>query len=150
MPGDHRDTYATTTLAICILTTVFCGGLTDRVLTIFRMKQPSSDDPNDFEMRPMTRITGGKLVSSPKGIMGRPHYSLVHRTRQNFYAGGKKIWKQFDRDFLMPYFGGPTEVSSARDTNGNNDHLGNYELARQRFDDNEVGYYDDDGDVNGQ
>lgn len=43
MPPQHRDVYVTTTLAIIIITTFICGGLTEKVLTITNMKIPEND-----------------------------------------------------------------------------------------------------------
>ena len=44
MPGPNKDLFATATLSICIFTTIVCGGLTDKILTLTDMK--SIDDAN--------------------------------------------------------------------------------------------------------
>jgi len=52
MPGGHADLYTTTTLCICIATTIVCGGLTEPVLDKMGMKVPRT--PSELE-EPMTR-----------------------------------------------------------------------------------------------
>lgn len=47
MPGERADVYTTTTLCICIATTLVCGGLTEPVLERMGMKVPRT--PNDLE-----------------------------------------------------------------------------------------------------
>jgi len=131
MPGNHREIYATTTLFICIFTTVVCGGLTDRMLTRFGMKQTvggrsergdSPDSGNGVGAHPTT--------SSPTSTSrNRPNYSLTHSTSFRVYHGAKRLFKDIDHRFLRHYFGGPTAVASALD----HDHR-QYELGYQQSD----------------
>jgi len=117
MPGENREVYATTTLFICIFTTVVCGGLTDRMLTKFGMKQGVNDSERgsggrDNANRPsQTSPTDGTSRN-------RPMYSLTHRTSYRVYKGAKRLWKQLDNDVLKIYFGGSTTVTSAVDRDG--------------------------------
>ena len=39
MPGPNKEVYTTVTLTICIFTTVVCGGFTEKILTLFGMKE---------------------------------------------------------------------------------------------------------------
>ena len=47
MPGNHNDVYATATLFICIFTTVVCGGVTEKILTAFGMKNSRGSGHDD-------------------------------------------------------------------------------------------------------
>lgn len=133
MPGKHREIYATTTLFICIFTTVVCGGLTDRMLTRFGMKQMNDSEHGGPECQQTT--------SSPTS-RNRPNYSLPHRTSHRVYKGAKRLWKQIDRQYLKHYFGGSTAVASA--VNQGDNHLGQYELSCQQSDsDDEDSMIDD-------
>jgi len=138
MPGVHREYYATTTLFICIFTTVVCGGLTDRMLTRFGMKQSAGDDSDcDGDASPQN------TVSPTAGGRNRPMYTLTHRTSHRVYRGAKRFWKQLDNNVLKQHFGGSVAVSSAVDQTGD-DNLGNYELGYQHDDsDDEDDYHDE-------
>lgn len=128
MPGKHSEIYATTTLFICIFTTVVCGGLTDRMLTGFGMKE---EIPNDSD-----RGDGGRQqqqTTSPAS-RNRPNYSLTHRTSHRVYKGAKRLWKQLDNQYFKRHFGGAASVTSAADAQAGGDHLGNYELGYQQSD----------------
>lgn len=118
MPGPNKDVYATATLSICIFTTVVCGGLTEGMLTSFGMKQGGQRDSSG-----LSRISFSPSQTSPD----RRGYPLARRASAHVYKGTKRMWKQFDNDFLKPYFGAPNPIETAE--NGD-DHLGNYELGR--------------------
>lgn len=134
MPGNHREVYATATLSICIFTTVVCGGLTNKVLEHFGMKKSNSNRDVEDEMSLKRSPSSPTATVSPTSSF-RPDYSL---SRKKMYKGAKRIWKQFDNDFLKPNFGGATAVASAVD----DDQLGNYELGVQYIDSDD----EDDGD----
>lgn len=141
MPGPNREVYATVTLSICIFTTVVCGGLTDRMLSEFGMKQQPIDVDDD-DGTPMRRVTFSPQAITSAVIQRRP--GVASQTSQRVYKGAKKMWRQIDEDVLKPYFGGSTQVRAAGVTR---DHLGNYELSNlgPLFDDEEG----DTDDVNG-
>lgn len=128
MPGPNREVYATATLFICIFTTVVCGGLTDRMLTEFGMKQPIDDDDSNVnddgvQMRRLT-FTPQSLVNATR--TKRMPGLMSTQTGQRVYKGAKKLWMQMDEEVLKPYFGGSsTRVRSP----AGRDHLGDYELA---------------------
>jgi len=142
MPGLHRETYATTTLFICIFTTVVCGGSTEFVLTRFGMKQESKDDTEMDDDSDRMDVSPRMLSTS----RNRPEYDLTRRASRRVYGGAKRLWKQFDDDVLKVYFGGSTSVMSAENGVGRNadDHLGNYELSNQRETFRTIVYDDDD------
>jgi solute carrier family 9 (sodium/hydrogen exchanger), member 8 len=124
MPGPNREEYATATLSICIVTTVVCGGLTDRVLTQFGMKQsrPSTineEDDDGVQMRRVT-FTPQALVAARASRTG-----LAGRASQKVYKGVKQLWKQVDEDILKEYFGGSTRIGSLNTRDG----MGEYELS---------------------
>ena len=131
MPGPNQQVYATATLSICIFTTVVCGGLTDSMLTRFGMKQSGDDgDEEGEDGMHLNRLTFTPQPSSPD----RRTYPLARRAGRHVYKGAKKIWKQFDDDYLKTYFGGSTEVQSARE---DDPHLGNYELGMMHDEEDE-------------
>ncbi|CAJ1942102.1 unnamed protein product [Cylindrotheca closterium] len=105
MPGNHKEVYSTATLSICIFTIVVCGGFTERMLTMFGMKEdqtpslgmsPSSGD------RVLTRITYEPHTPSRRE-------SLVDRHRRRLHHGIKGIWQRVDENFLMVHFGGDAD-----------------------------------------
>lgn len=133
MPGSHADIYATSTLFICIFTTVVCGGCTEKILTHFGMKQTSASSSN---------VGRDGVPSSPR------------RHRQEL-KGFKRVWKTFDDEVLKTYFGGSTAVTSAAE----NQHLGNFELGNysyevgaqhSEYDDSNHGQFNEDADMNGE
>eukprot|EP00587_Corethron_hystrix_P003756 CAMPEP_0113319948 /NCGR_PEP_ID=MMETSP0010_2-20120614/13943_1 /TAXON_ID=216773 ORGANISM="Corethron hystrix, Strain 308" /NCGR_SAMPLE_ID=MMETSP0010_2 /ASSEMBLY_ACC=CAM_ASM_000155 /LENGTH=519 /DNA_ID=CAMNT_0000177613 /DNA_START=112 /DNA_END=1668 /DNA_ORIENTATION=+ /assembly_acc=CAM_ASM_000155 len=82
MPGPNKDTYASTTLCICMFTTIVLGGFTERLLTDMGMKQTSSTaDRGNY--------TSSLQPSSP----------------ENFYGLKDKIIS-FDERIMKPMFGG--------------------------------------------
>jgi len=128
MPGPNREVYATVTLSICIFTTVVCGGLTERILTHFGMKQGRQEDivnngDGDVDDTPMNRVT-----FTPDTVLSarqrRP--TLARHASERVHKGAKRLWKQLDDDVLKHYFGGSTPERSVR---GTENHLGNYELS---------------------
>ena len=126
MPGPNREVYATVTLSICIFTTVVCGGLTERMLSQFGMKQDiqaTSGREEDDDDVPMNRLT---FTPDSVTYRQRRQQTLARHASQQVYKGVKQLWKQFDDDFLKLYFGGSTRSRSVR---GTEDHLGNYELS---------------------
>ena len=153
MPGPNKDVYATATLSICIFTTVVCGGLTDRMLTIFGMKDSmplgTGDDDSDDGMT-MNRLVyhpSNNDMNGRNGTDGR-RFALARRAGKRAFHGMKKLWSQFDDDVLKVYFGGDIggAGSGARNVHSNGeDHLGNYELAAREIADGHL--EDDDHDI---
>jgi sodium/hydrogen exchanger 8 len=118
MPGPNAEVYQTTTLFICIFTTVFCGGFTEQMLSAFGMKDDSRHgDDDDWNL---TRLT----YDPPTPERKRSRYGEI--ARQRMYEGVKGIWNRLDDQVLKVHFGGSQTVESPRRSN---DHLGNYELG---------------------
>ena len=95
MPGPNKEVYVTATLFICIFTTVVCGGLTDKILTLTDMKSFG-----DAEIESDTEETESLSHSMSRQMSGR------------VYAGVKGVWKNFDDRYLKVYFGGSRIVRS--------------------------------------
>lgn len=103
MPGENRTTYITTTLSICLMTTVVCGGFTERVLHISVMKDegPTLDETcvDDEEEDSLVLSSVNQHVEN----VGRAKSFFLH----------------LDRNFLQPYFGGKIRSSKSRYEGGN-------------------------------
>ena len=128
MPGPHKEVYATATLSICIFTTIVCGGFTDRMLSLFGMKEERtpifaySDD--EEEHMTLNRLT----YKPPPAPIRRQESHLLVEQRRRLREGIKGLWYRFDDRFLKPHFGGdgaPSSTPRKRSTDG----LGNYELG---------------------
>jgi solute carrier family 9 (sodium/hydrogen exchanger), member 8 len=116
MPGPHKDVYATATLTICIVTTVFCGGCTEKMLTVFGMKEeptPQIYSQNDAEAEELNLRSLSYHPPAPK----RRESALVERQRR-IQEGIKGAWNRFDDRFLKPLFGG----DSVMERQGSKDH----------------------------
>ena len=126
MPGEHKEIYSTTTLSICIFTTVVCGGFTERMLTTFDMKE---------ELPPFARINGGaddlqlnRLSFKPLPKVRTP--TRVDRHRQRIRNSIKGLWAQFDDYVLKYHFGGSdTEPRSNHNHNIRSRSDDEYELG---------------------
>jgi len=93
----------TTTLCIVFVTTIVCGGMTERMLSTLGLKaaQPSWDDGD----------AGNTLLNN--GVKKHPEKC---RTWDNAkYSGMHKIWRDLDDNLLKPWFGGDMR-SSRQDT----------------------------------
>lgn len=132
MPGANREVYATTTLFICIFTTVVCGSLTDRMLTSFGMKQP----PEDSADGGLYTTTSTNVPSPSASTVEHKRPGLATQTSQRVYKGAKKVFFRLNQEILQPYFGGPGHHAPR-------DQLGNYELSVMT-DDYDVDHTDDD------
>ena len=132
MPGPNKEVYATTTLSICIFTTIVCGGFTERMLSIFDMKEDirGDDDDDDDDGMNLTRLSYRPPTS-------RRESAIQQIARRRVYEGAKGLWTQFDENVLKPNFGGSHGVDSYHH-NGN--HLddrarGEYELGNISYED---------------
>mmetsp|Transcript_12982 Transcript_12982/g.36577 ORF Transcript_12982/g.36577 Transcript_12982/m.36577 type:complete len:604 (-) Transcript_12982:895-2706(-) len=109
MPGPHKDVYQTSTLTICIVTTVFCGGFTERMLTFFGMRE---------EPTPMLSYSGdseednlhlNSLTYKPP--VAKPRETPFLERRRRLKEGIKGVWYRFDERILKPHFGGDQILS---------------------------------------
>eukprot|EP00980_Cylindrotheca_fusiformis_P002919 scaffold678_cov98-Cylindrotheca_fusiformis.AAC.3 len=142
MPGDHKEVYSTTTLSICIFTTVVCGGFTERMLTIFGMKE----DPSPSSSHDTNNNTGGarmnRLTFKPPTPKRRE--TMVDRQSRRVREGIKGLWIRFDDNVLKYHFGGdvngihPPRHGSTHGTGGGTGGTGGgassgeYELGTMR------------------
>jgi len=119
MPGPNRETYASVTLTICMITTVICGGFTEKILTKFGMKQVS--------------LEGSTAEDSDDEFLVIQSAS-TRREIGRVYKGLKGLWKQFDDRYLKEYFGGSRTVTSLSNNGCVDDDrsLGVYELSMQQ------------------
>lgn len=104
MPGPHKEVYTTGTLSICIFSTLVCGSFTERVLTIFGMKDdrlscPGEDGP-DLQLQ--------RLSFRPP-VVRRRETGVEIETRK-IREGIKGLWYRFDDQVLKPHFGGAIDV----------------------------------------
>ena len=118
MPGPNKDVYATATLSICIFTTIVCGGLTDKILTLTDMK---SIDVSDVDTDNEESESLSHLHLPSRQMSGR------------VYAGVKGVWKDFDNRYLKQLFGGSRSVRSGANRPTVDDH-GHYEMTRAHTD----------------
>lgn len=124
MPGPHKDVYATATLTICIVTTVFCGGFTERMLTVFGMKEEPTPQltaslEDDTENEPMNL----RSLSYQPPTPNRRETAMGEHQRR-IQEGIKGAWNRFDDRFLKPLFGGeiPPNTSGRVDRQGSKEH----------------------------
>lgn len=112
MPGPNRNTYRTATLSICFVTTVICGGFTDRVLTNLGMKEFNS---NTCEDRDVLNVANIDLSSTTPAEFGHVYKDL------------KDIWKLLDEKYLKACFGGS---SCTNNMSTENRSLLHYEMQK--------------------
>jgi sodium/hydrogen exchanger 8 len=150
MPGPHKEVYATATLSICIFTTVVGGGFTERMLTVFEMKEEptpkmTNNDAEDWKLNRLTFTPPTPQVRKSR---------LDHR-RQQLREGIKGVWDRFDDQVLRPHFGGAGSESTSsqrRHHHNSGDVMGNYELSSMLDNDDMEGSAsyeeDDEGEEN--
>jgi len=115
MPGPHKEIYATATLTICIVTTVFCGGFTERVLTVFELREEfkpmlsCGTDPED------DNLDLNSLTYKPP-VPEKRETRLMRRKRR-ITEGITGVWHRFDDQFLKIHFGGRHMLTEERDQN---------------------------------
>jgi len=114
MPGPNRDIYASGTLTICIITTVVCGGFTEKILTKFGMKQGA--------------VGAASAAEDSDVAYDAIQSKATRREIRRVYKGLKGLWNQFDNNYLKEYFGGSSPITSI-DNDSETRSLGNYELS---------------------
>jgi sodium/hydrogen exchanger 8 len=138
MPGEHKEVYSTTTLSICIFTTVVCGGFTERMLAKFGMRgdsRPILSNPTEGDAK-MTRLT--YKPPTPKR-----RETLVDRQRRRVQEGIKGLWTRFDDNVLKHHFGGAVDSSLSLHSSINGEH----EMGVIRDDSEEDAYeYSENGE----
>ncbi|KAL7544368.1 hypothetical protein ACHAWF_010570 [Thalassiosira exigua] len=115
MPGPNSESYATTTLFICMFKTIVCGGFTERILTQFGMKRGANDNDNE---------EGGFLGGDGLIVVESP---LVRRMGESISDKSKEIWNDFDNNYMKELFGGAQRSPAG----GSSRRAGSYELGAQ-------------------
>jgi len=106
MPGPHKEVYMTTTLSICIFTTVVCGGFTERILDRMGMKQPEEV---------LEQVEEDPIRSHGEELMIYDH--LIDRSRMvreldlTVRSGIYGLWTHLDNSYLKPLFGGSPSIT---------------------------------------
>ncbi len=114
MPGENRTTYVTGTLSICMITTVLCGGFTERILSMTGMKEGSSEGSAICEDEFDNSSEGEHLVdnSDEDSLV---IFSSSSTDFEHVYDGVKNWFIKFDENFLMVYFGGSKRTPQSPD-----------------------------------
>jgi sodium/hydrogen exchanger 8 len=115
MPGSNRDNYASSTLMICIITTVLFGGCTEKILTRFGMKQDSDQLTSGLKSFSEEDEMVTMMVSDP----------VTRGELTKVYNGLKGICLRLDEKYLKRFFGGPGGDGHR------SDNLGDYELKTE-------------------
>jgi hypothetical protein len=97
-PG--TQSYIANTLFICIFTTVVCGGVTERMLTKFGMKQPGN---GTIDMDDGGNVYETLMTPDPHTRMSRS--GSAGRIKEGIHG----FWKRVDAMYLKPNFGGSGE-----------------------------------------
>ena len=142
MPGPNAETYTTVTLTICAVTTVICGGFTEKILGIFDMKETDEAKKRRSQSSP---AENGRDDDQHDNSFDDDDENNLDETQeqsglfdgesQNMrkaYNGLKGLWAQFDFMYLRPLFGGSDAYlspSNNRIGNDQNNGLGHYELG---------------------
>lgn len=138
MPIENRETYVQCTLSICMMTTILCGGFTERILYVSGMKEGDADESVIDE----AQVENGEdehlvIFASPPS-----------KEFEQVYDGVKNWFVKFDEKYLMVYFGGKKRVSGGHHIPDKNDeHLGNFEL--ENFNRDGVDSDDEDSSIDG-
>jgi len=106
MPGPNKKSYVANTLAICIFTTVVCGGVTEKILTRYGMKQTSKDLDPDGGGDPYETLV-------PPGGAGS-RYGRADSYSRRLNAHAHSTFKKLDELYFKPMFGGRGEDSRRR------------------------------------
>ena len=102
MPGPNKKSYISATLSICITTTVLFGGVTERILTRYGMKQ--SDVLVDAAMG-IGREGGTSGAAYDLLVSGRiKRASETSSLGDRMSVGVKGLWRRVDRKYLNPLF----------------------------------------------
>mmetsp|Transcript_595 Transcript_595/g.1294 ORF Transcript_595/g.1294 Transcript_595/m.1294 type:complete len:291 (-) Transcript_595:156-1028(-) len=122
MPGPNRDLYVTTTLSVVIFTTVFCGGLTEPLLSLTGMKsstaeQGDEDGSSEDEGEPLvadyrTAQSGTAQSGTAQSVAGAGH---LKRQQKDGLLGR---WRDFEERYIKPTFGGSERTAPSLDRQG--------------------------------
>ncbi|KAG7393422.1 hypothetical protein PHYPSEUDO_009626 [Phytophthora pseudosyringae] len=104
MPGPNQDLYVTTTLSVCIFTTIICGGMTEPLLTYTRLKrdQPNPSEANEEDDEEQGLL--GEMISDhdeDEDVRNHPVFAL-----QEEKSALHTFWTNIDDRYMKPVFGG--------------------------------------------
>ncbi|MGK3735181.1 MAG: hypothetical protein ACI8RD_000828, partial [Bacillariaceae sp.] len=105
--------YATATLTICIVTTVFCGGFTEKMLVIFEMREVRTPQLTHGTDHEDDNLNLNSVTFKPP--IPRPQETHLLKQRRRITEGIKGVWYRFDDQFLKPYFGGEHTMTRDRE-----------------------------------
>jgi sodium/hydrogen exchanger 8 len=119
MPGENKETYVTGTLTICIITTIVCGGFTEKVLVAMGMKESDANDNDDDIVREddSARIHEDESYSQSGNEAGYIRNSV------------KGFILRFDQMYLREWFGGEISMRRSPSKTPLDRSFGDYELG---------------------
>ncbi len=94
MPGPNAKAYKANTLAICIFTTIVCGGVTEKILTRYGMK---TGDSSEVVLQHGT---------NPYETLVPPQARRSNSMTAQVSVSVKSMFKKLDNEWLKPLFGG--------------------------------------------
>merc|ERR1711871_1397678 len=108
MPGAHRDVYVSTTLAVVIITTLVCGGLTEHMLTRMglRLDTNKNDVDDDHQYQKLVWNNNAEDPSASQLAATPPPRRPREREPR---TGLRSFWHRFDTLYMKPYFGGSSD-----------------------------------------
>ncbi|KAJ8546976.1 hypothetical protein ON010_g11258 [Phytophthora cinnamomi] len=107
MPGPNQDLYVTTTLSVCIFTTIICGGMTEPLLTYTQLKrdQPhqsgGSEETDDEEQGLLNETISDHDGDEDADVRNHPVFA-----RQEEKSVLHSFWSNIDERYMKPVFGG--------------------------------------------
>jgi len=134
MPGENKSTYVAGTLSICLITTVLCGGFTERILYVTGMKEDSQStafDEDEFDLGEDEALVVDSFEDDSLVIFASPSKEM-----ENVYKGLKKSAVQFDRKYLQILFGGGNGRQGESDCKEDEFEVGDFELEEINGDKN--------------
>ncbi|KAE8886614.1 hypothetical protein PF005_g8985 [Phytophthora fragariae] len=110
MPGPNQDLYVTTTLSVCIFTTIICGGMTEPLLTYTQLKrdQPQISEENDDEEQGLLNETISDH-NDDDDVRNHPVFA-----RQEEKSALHSFWSNIDERYMKPVFGGSVHRRTSR------------------------------------
>ncbi|KAG2817512.1 hypothetical protein PC129_g1740 [Phytophthora cactorum] len=108
MPGPNQDLYVTTTLSVCIFTTIICGGMTEPLLTYTRLKcdQPNPSEANEEEDDEEQGLLN-ELISDHDDDEDVRNHSVFARREEK--SALHSFWSNIDERYMKPVFGGSVQ-----------------------------------------
>lgn len=138
MPGPNAETYTTVTLTICGITTIICGGFTEKMLGLCGMKKVDDDDPISSNST-KTDYDNNEDDDEEQSDLFLSSTIMQSENIRYAYVGMKGLWFNVDQYYLRKMFGGPIGPMISSPGKNRADELGHYELGT-------ISDNDDDGE----